>query len=138
MPSEIMNGNENEMKMPDLSKASSKEAALNMVKILNSKKARDLKLLYVEEQTIIADYFVICSGTSNTHIKSLAGELEYKMTLAGRAPIRMDGYSEGTWVVMDFGDVMVHIFGRDTRDFYKLEKFWADAEEINIDALTEE
>ena len=130
-----INVNENEIKYPDLTGSSSLEVAEEIVKILDLKKARELKLLHVEEQTVLADYFVICSGTSNTHIKSLAGELEFKLTMSGRPPIRMDGYTEGTWIVMDFGDIMVHIFGRDTRDFYKLEKFWADSTEVDISGL---
>ncbi len=132
---EIMDNNVNEIKYPDLTGVSSLEAAKEMIKILDLKKAKELKLLHVEEQTVLADYFIICSGTSNTHIKSLAGELEYKLTMSGRPPIRMDGYTEGTWIVMDFGDIMVHIFGRDTRDFYKLEKFWADSTEVDIQDL---
>lgn len=133
----IFNG-ESKAQFPDLSKVSSKEAAFEMVRILDSRKARDIKLLRVEEQTIIAEYFVICSGTSSTQIKSMAGELEYKMSMSALAPQGMDGYTEGKWVVIDFGSVMVHIFGSESREFYKLEKFWADAEEIDIsDLLTE-
>ncbi len=130
-----INANENEIKYSDLTGVSSLEVAEEMIKILDLKKARELKLLHVEEQTVLADYFIICSGTSNTHIKSLAGELEFKLSMSGRPPIRMDGYTEGTWIVMDFGDIMVHIFGRDTRDFYKLEKFWADSTEVDISGL---
>lgn len=128
----------NEVKYPDLSGASSKEAAEEMVRILDMRKARDIKLLRVEEQTIIAEYFVICSGTSSTHIKGLAGELEFKMSMSSKPPARMDGYEEGKWIVMDFGSVMVHIFGNESREFYKLEKFWADSEEIDISSLLTE
>lgn len=130
--------NTNEVKFPDLTKASSREAAEEMVKILDMRKAKDIKLLRVEEQTIIAEYFVICSGSSSTQIKSMAGELEYKMSMSGVPPYGMDGYGEGKWIVIDFGSVMVHIFGNESRDFYKLEKFWADSEEIDISSLLTE
>ena len=96
------------------------------------KKGRDIKLLHVADKTIIADYFVICGGTSNTNIKALAGEAEFKMGLCGVEVRHMDGYSEGEWIVVDFGSVIVHIMNRDSRDFYKLEKLWNEAEEIDI------
>ena len=132
------NMNNNEVKYPDLSKAGSREIAEEMVRILDMRKARDIKLLRVDEQTIIAEYFVICSGSSSTHIKSLAGELEFKMSMSAQPPVGMDGYTEGKWIVLDFGSVMVHIFGNESREFYKLEKFWEDAEGIDISSLLTE
>lgn len=117
---------------PDLSNADPIEIAKNLVHVLDMKKGRNIKLLRVSDKTIIADYFIICGGTSNTNIKALAGEAEYKMGLCGVTPLHLDGYTEGEWVVVDFGCVMVHIMNRDSRDFYKLEKLWGDAEEIDI------
>ncbi len=139
---ELNNENENTSERVysemDLSTATALEVANEIIKILDSKKARDIKLLHVEEQTVLAEYFVVCSGTSSTMIKSLAGELEYKLTLAKNPPIRMDGYAEGSWIVMDFGNILVHIFGRESREFYKLEKFWADSENVDISSLLHE
>lgn len=123
---------ENEVKITDLSSASSLDAALKVIEILNTRKAHGVKMLRVEDKTIIADYFVFCSGNSNTQVKSLAGEIEYKMGLCNLKPLHIDGYSEGEWIVLDFASVMVHIFTPAARDFYKLEKLWADAEEIDI------
>ena len=120
---------------PDFTNADPREIAENLVHILDMKKGRDIKLLHVADKTIIADYFVICGGTSNTNIKALAGEAEYKLGLCGVAPIHLDGYTEGEWVVVDFGCVMVHVMNRDSRDFYKLEKLWGDAEEIDISGI---
>lgn len=117
---------------PDLTNAEPLEIAKTLVHVLDMKKGRDIKLLRVADKTIIAEYFVICGGTSNTNIKALAGEAEYKLGLCGVAPIHMDGYSEGEWIAVDFGSVMVHIMNRDSRDFYKLEKLWSDAEEIDV------
>lgn len=126
-------------KMPDLTAASSAELAGMIVKILGERKSHDLSLLRVEEKTVLTDYFVICSGNSSTQVRSLAAEVEYKMSLCGVKAWNMDGYSEGNWIVVDFGSVMVHIFCRDARNFYKLEKLWADAEEIDIsDKVSEE
>ena len=117
---------------PELANAEPLEIAKTLVHVLDMKKGRDIKLLRVADQTIIAEYFVICGGTSNTNIKALAGEAEYKLGLCGVTPYRMDGYQEGEWIAIDFGSVIVHIMNRDSRDFYKLEKLWADAEAIDI------
>ena len=109
--------------------------AKEIVKILDANKAGQIKLLRVNDQTVMTDYFVICTGTSNTHIKSLSGEVEYKLGEAGIAHTGVDGYDSGIWIVMDYTTVMVHIFNREQRDFFKLEKLWADAEDIDIDNL---
>lgn len=130
---------ETEVKITDLGTAPSLDAALKIIEILNTRKAHGVKLLHVEDKTIIADYFVICSGNTNTQVKSLSGEIEYKMGLCNLDPLHIDGYSEGEWIVLDFASVMVHIFTPAARDFYKLEKLWADAEEVDITAyFTEE
>ena len=116
----------------DLRDGSPYEIAIQIVKILDEKKARGLQLLHVEGQSTITDYLVLCSGTSNTQIKSLAGEVEYKMALCGQETLHMDGYNEGSWVVLDFGCVMVHVFSRDSRDFYKLEKLYGATSVVDI------
>ena len=129
-----MDSNTPEM-LPSLENAEPIELARELVRVLDLKKARDIKLLRVADQTVIADYFIICGGTSNTNIKALAGEAEYKLSLRGVAPLRIDGYSEGQWIVLDFGSVMVHIMSRNNRDFFKLEKLWSDAEAVDISDL---
>jgi ribosome-associated protein len=105
------------------------------VKILDANKAGQLKLLRVNDRTVVTDYFVICTGNSNTHIKSLSGEVEYKLGEKGVKPMGIDGYDSGLWIVMDYGNVMLHIFNREQRDFFKLEKLWADAEDVSIENL---
>ena len=116
-------------------KDASRMLAEDIVKILDANKAGQIKLLRVNDQTVMTDYFVICTGTSNTHIKSLSGEVEYKLGEAGIAHTGVDGYDSGIWIVMDYTTVMVHIFNREQRDFFKLEKLWADAEDIEIDNI---
>ena len=125
----------NEVVIRDLSNATSREMAEKVIEILNTRKAHNVKLLRVEDQTVISDYFVICSATSNTQVKSLAAEIEYKMGLCAVDPLHLDGYSEGQWAVIDYGAVMVHVFHEEARQFYKLEKLWADSEEVDISAL---
>lgn len=101
-----------------------------IVDILNEKKARDIKVLYIGDITLIADYFVICSGTSTTHVKTLADELEEKLEERGIRFHHKEGYSSGRWVLMDYGSIVVHIFHPEDRIFYSLERIWADAKEI--------
>ena len=112
-----------------------KELAIEIIQILNEKNAADIKLLHVTDKTIIADYFIICSGLSNTQVKSFTGEVEYKMGLKEIKPHHIEGYNEASWVVLDYRSVIVHVFYKDTREFYGLEKLWSDAEEVDISHL---
>ena len=115
-----------------------KEKVKIAVKALDDKKAVDIKVIEVTEVSSLADYFVICTGNSNTHIKSLSGEVEFKLGEMGIHPLGNDGYDSGIWIVMDYESVMVHIFNREQRDFFKLEKLWADAEDISIENIVTE
>ena len=116
-------------------KEASRILAEDIVKILDANKAGQIKLLRVNDRTVMTDYFVICTGNSNTHIRSLSGELEFKLGEKGVSHAGVDGYESGIWIVMDYESVMVHIFNREQRDFFKLEKLWADAEDVAIDGL---
>lgn len=126
----------NEVKKYDISTPDA--LASSIVKILDEKLAGDIRLLHVTEKTIIADYFVICTGTSSTQIRSLAGEVEYAIGESGLKPGHIEGLPEGNWVCMDYHSVIVHIFNEENRKNYRLEKLWEDAEEVDIkDTLTE-
>ena len=125
-------------KMTSLVGASSEEIARAIADVLDSMKARDIKLLRVSDKTVMTDYFVICSGTSNTQIKALSGEVEYKLGERGVSPLHIEGYETGTWIAMDYAHVMVHIFNREQRDFYKLEKLWGDACEVPLNTENSE
>ena len=107
-----------------------RELALEIAKILDEKKAHDIKIINVNEKTIIADYFVIATGNSRTQVNALSDEVEYKLGLLSITPSRIEGRGDGNWVILDFDSVLVHIFGTTSREFYKLEKLWADAEEV--------
>ncbi len=122
-------------KMPDLTGADPKTLCETIVKLLDAHKAQDIKVIEVTDQTILADYFILCSGTSNTQVKGLAGEVEYKMNLANVPHLRMEGYEEGTWIVLDYASVLVHIFVRSQREFYNLEKLWSEGKNLDISAL---
>ena len=103
-----------------------KTLAEAIAEVLDSKKARDIKVLYVEDKTVIAEYFVICTGNSTTQVKALAGEVEYRIGLRGVEPYGIEGRDNGTWLVLDYSNVIVHIFGREAREFYNLDKLYED------------
>ena len=98
-----------------------------IVKALDEKKGMDIKVLDIHAQTGIADYFVICTGHSNTQVRALADEVEFKIGQRGVKPIHYEGRDNGSWALIDFGTVIVHIFDRAARDFYNLDKLWSDA-----------
>lgn len=121
--------------MPSLAEATPEELAHAIFDVLDAKKAHGIKVLRVNDQTVITDYFVICNGNSSTQVKSLAGEVEYKLGLRGVDPLHFEGRDNNGWIVLDYSSVIVHIFSRENRDFYQLEKLYGDAEEIPFTGL---
>ena len=112
-----------------------KEIAELIVKTLDGKMAHDLKLLRTTDVTVLADYFVICTATSTTQIKTLADEVEAVLEAHGENKLHREGYRSGGWVLIDFGCVVVHLFMEETRQFYNLEHLWSDAEEVELSSL---
>lgn len=109
-----------------------KEKTAKIVKVLDSKKADEIKVIGVTDLTILADYFVIAGATSTTHTKSLADELEFKLSQEGIEPSRTEGYNGASWIILDYSDVVVHVFYKEARDYYQLERLWADGEQVDI------
>ena len=108
--------------------------SVNIAKILDEKKARDLKVLKIQDLTVVTDYIVVATGTSTTQVKSLADEVEYKLNEQfGIKPTRIEGYESQSWILMDYDTVIVHVFTPDARDYYTLDKLWADGEEIAVE-----
>ncbi len=107
-----------------------------IVKALDSKKAEDIKVIKIGDLTVIADYFVIADGTSSTQTKTLAEEAEFKMKENGEEPLRVQGNNGSNWIILDYGDIVVHVFSRDQREFYNLERLWRDGEEVDISQWT--
>ena len=121
--------------LPTLAGADPKLLAEAIAEVLESRRGRDIKVIFVEDKTDIAEYFVLCTGNSSTQVKSLAGEVEYKIGLRGVAPEHFEGRDNNGWIVLDYSSVIVHIFSRENRDFYQLEKLYGDAEEIPFQGL---
>ena len=82
--------------------------------------------------TVMADYFVICTGMSNTQMQALAGEVEFELSQKGVEPLHTEGYGSPSWVLLDYGSVIVHVFYKEARDYYKLERLWADGAELPL------
>ncbi|MCI8500274.1 MAG: ribosome silencing factor [Clostridia bacterium] len=93
-------------------------------KALSAKKAQDIVILNVADQTVVCSYFVIASGKSTTQVRALGDAVEEELKKAGVTPVRSEGLREGRWGVLDFGDVVVHIFNEESRLFYYLERLW--------------
>lgn len=117
-----------EKDIKDLTGATPEELAQEIARILDDKKAKDVKVIKVGDKTIIADYFVLANGNTSTHVRSLADEVEYKLGLAGVDPLRMEGRDGNNWRVIDYASVLVHIFDREAREFYNLDKLYTDFE----------
>lgn len=104
---------------------------------LEEKKAEDIKVIDISNISVIADYFIIASGTNRNQIQALCDEVEEKLTRAGHPVKQIEGYDTANWVLMDFGDVIVHIFDKENRLFYDLERIWKDGKEVDLGSFTE-
>lgn len=108
-----------------------KEIIGKIVAALDSKKAEDIQIIGIKDLTIIAEYFIIANGTSSTHVKTLADEVEFQLSSCGIKPARTEGYNGGNWIILDYSDIIVHVFHKESREFYKLERLWSDGEYLN-------
>ena len=109
-----------------------KTIAYNVTRALDEKKGMDIKLLKIDRVSSLADYFLICTGTSNTHVKTLCDYVEYTMEQLGEPMLGREGHRGNSWELLDFGSIVVHVFTPEARKFYDLERLWADAEEIEL------
>lgn len=111
----------------------SKEMIALAVRALDAKKGKDIRVLYTADQTTLADYFVICTGTSNTQVKALSDAVEDAMTKAGEEPHHVEGHRGGQWTLLDYSAIVVHVFTEEAREFYALERLWSDATPVDLD-----
>ena len=116
----------------------SRESAIVLAKALDSKKGMEIKVLKTEELTTLADYFVICTASSTTQIKALADVCEKALKDAGEPPHHVEGHRGGTWILLDFSSVVVHIFNEEAREFYDLERLWSDAAPVDLSGVLTE
>ena len=108
------------------------ELAKKIIKILDEKKGEEIRFIRISELTVLADYFIIVNGTSITHVRALAEEVEEETAKLGVTPRNIEGRSTG-WILLDYGDVVVHLFEPETREFYALEDLWGKGEEVPLE-----
>ena len=108
-----------------------------VVKALDDKKANDIQVMKTQELTIVADYFVIATANSNTHVRALADEVEYQLEEAGITADHIEGRATG-WLLLEYQGVVVHIFLEESRNYYNLERLWEDATKVDVSQLLSE
>ena len=109
-----------------------KQIAYEVTKALDAKKGLDIKLLKIDKISTLADYFLICTGTSNTHVRTLCDYAEYTLEQLGEPVLGREGHRGNSWELLDYGTIVVHVFTEEAREFYSLERIWADAEAVDI------
>ena len=112
-----------------------KEIAYEVTKALDDKKGMDIKLLKIDRVSSLADYFLICTGTSNTHVKTLCDYAEYTLEQLGEKMLGREGHRGNTWELLDYGTIVIHVFTDEARKFYDLERLWADAEVVDLSEI---
>ena len=109
-----------------------KEMALTAARALDEKKGVSISAVEITDLTSLADYFVFATGSSNTQINALCGAVEKAMDEKGVPVLRREGYRDGTWVLLDYGDIVVHVFSKEAREFYSLERLWHDGKPLDL------
>lgn len=113
------------------------EQSILTAKAISSKKGLNIKLIEIGDISSLADYMVIATGTSSTHVKAIADEVEYQLDEAGISVSHIEGYRSNSWLLLDYVDVIVHIFSDEAREFYDLERLWQDGKEIDISDIVD-
>lgn len=118
------------------------EQALDMVKIayqaLDDKLAEDIKVIDIREVSVVSDYFIIADGTNKNQVQAMVDNVQEELEKAGYPMKQMEGYRAGSWVLLDFNDIIIHIFDKESRLFYDLERIWKDGKEVNVEELISE
>ena len=113
------------------------EQSILTAKAIKKKKGLNIKLIEIGDISSLADYMVIATGTSSTHVKAIADEVEYQLDEAGISVSHIEGYRSNSWILLDYVDVIVHIFSDEAREFYDLERLWQDGKEIDISDIVD-
>ena len=114
---------------------SPKEIAYAVTKALDEKKGMDIKLLKIDEVSSLADYFLICTGTSNTHVKTLCDYAEYTLEQLDEQMLGREGHRGNSWELLDYGTIVIHVFTEEARQFYALERLWGDAQQVDLSEI---
>ncbi len=113
------------------------EQSILTAKALSSKKGLDIKIIEIKDISVLADYMVIATGTSSTHVKALADEVEYQLDNNGISVSHIEGYRNDSWILLDYVDVIVNVFSDEAREFYDLERLWQDGKPVDLTGIIE-
>lgn len=108
------------------------EQSILAAKALSGKNGLDIQVIEISDVSVLADYMVIATGTSTTHVKALADEVEYKLDEAGFSVSHIEGYRSNTWILLDYIDVIVNVFSEEAREFYDLDRLWQDGKPVDL------
>ena len=122
---------------PEVKRMQAKEMAKIAYHALDEKKGEDIRIIDIAGISVLADYFIIANGSSESQVQAMVDNVEEEMHKAGYALKQREGYGSGNWVLLDFGDVIVHVFDKENRLFYDLERIWRDGKNIEITELSE-
>ena len=111
------------------------DQAVMAAKAISSKKGLDIQVIEIGDISVLADYMVIATGTSSTHVKALADEVEYKLDEAGISVSHIEGYRSNSWILLDYVDVIVNVFSDEAREFYDLDRLWQDGKPIDLTGI---
>lgn len=115
--------------------ADAKELVKAAYDALDSKKGENIKIIDISDVSVLADYFIIASGSNHNQVQALVDQVQEKLYQIGHEPIQIEGYRTGNWILMDYGDIIVHVFSKEDRLFYDLERIWRDGKDIEINEL---
>lgn len=113
------------------------DQAVLAAKAISSKKGLDIQVIEISDISVLADYMVIATGTSSTHVKALADEVEYKLDEAGISVSHIEGYRSNSWILLDYVDVIVNVFSDEAREFYDLDRLWQDGKPVDLTGIVD-
>lgn len=113
------------------------DQAVIAAKAISSKKGLDIQVIEISDISVLADYMVIATGTSSTHVKALADEVEYKLDEAGISVSHIEGYRSNSWILLDYVDVIVNVFSDEAREFYDLDRLWQDGKPVDLTGIVD-
>lgn len=113
------------------------DQAVMAAKAISSKKGSDIQVIEISDISVLADYMVIATGTSSTHVKALADEVEYRLDEAGISVSHIEGYRSNSWILLDYVDVIVNVFSDEAREFYDLDRLWQDGKPVELTGIAD-
>ena len=115
-----------------------KEMTKIALKALDDKMAMDVKVIDINQVSVLADYFIIASGSNQNQVQAMVDNVDEMMTKAGYEPKQIEGTKNSSWILMDYGDLIIHVFDEENRLFYDLERIWRDGKELDVSEFLEE